>query len=113
MIVVVYLDHGIFHPVAVLFFSKKQFLGEVLSFQIEEPQNEVVNLYRTTRLVLLRASYCANLRRETLCRPDSREENRCFSNVLEKNHSAKNKVSIKLGQRYAATPTTVSMNTGL
>ena len=32
-IVVVYLGHGIFHPVAVLFFSPNQFLGEVLRTQ--------------------------------------------------------------------------------
>ena len=30
-----YLGHGIFHPVAI-YFSPKQFLGEVLSSQIEE-----------------------------------------------------------------------------
>ena len=41
MILVVYLSHGIFRPVAVLFFlPKKQFLGEVLSSEIEEPQKK-------------------------------------------------------------------------
>ena len=34
MILVVYLDHGMVHPVAELVYSN-QFLGEVLSSQIE------------------------------------------------------------------------------
>ena len=36
----VYLGHGIFHPVALSYFSKDQLLGEVLSFQIEEPHKK-------------------------------------------------------------------------
>ena len=39
LIVVVYLDHGMFHLVAVLFFSKSV-LEEVLSSQIEETQKK-------------------------------------------------------------------------
>ena len=41
MILVVYLGHGSFHPVALSFFSSSiSFWGEVLSSQIEEPQKE-------------------------------------------------------------------------
>ena len=48
MILAVYLGHKIFHPVAVLFFSKSV-MGEVLSSQIEEYlRQKVVHLYRST-----------------------------------------------------------------
>ena len=40
MILVVYLGHGMFHPVTVLFFLPIRFGGEVLSSQIEEPQKK-------------------------------------------------------------------------
>ena len=36
LILVVYLGHGIFHPVAFFKLSPNQFLGEVLSYRIEE-----------------------------------------------------------------------------
>ena len=43
MILVVYLGHGIFHPVEYHFFvfSSIQCLEEVLSSQIEEPQKQI------------------------------------------------------------------------
>ena len=52
MVLVVYLGHGIFHPVQRLYFSPKtQFLGEVLSSQIgENREKKVVHLYRSARL---------------------------------------------------------------
>ena len=52
MILAVYLGHGIFRPVVVLSFSPNQFVGGMLSSKIEEPQKNVVHLYRSTRLRL-------------------------------------------------------------
>ena len=50
-ILVAYLGHGIFNPVAVLFFSKSVFGRCLLCSQIEEPQKKqwLVHLYRSTR----------------------------------------------------------------
>ena len=36
MILVVYIGHGIVHPVEAIYFSSKKFSGEVLRTQIEE-----------------------------------------------------------------------------
>ena len=48
---VVYLGHGMCHPVLVLVFCPKSvlFLLQVLSSQAEEPQNKTVHLYGSTR----------------------------------------------------------------
>ena len=40
LIFFVYLGHGMFHPVAISYLSRNQFLREVLSSQIEEPRKE-------------------------------------------------------------------------
>ena len=54
MILVVYLGHGIFHPVCStrsFIFLQVRFLGEVLSSSIEEPEEKkwLVHLYRSRR----------------------------------------------------------------
>ena len=51
MILVVYLSHRIFHPVAVSFFSPNQFFGRGLQVaKLRNLRKNVVHIYRSTRL---------------------------------------------------------------
>ena len=58
------------------------------------------------RFVLIQLLNCANLRREHRVGHADRRESRCSSDALEKKISflPKNKVGMKLGQRYPGIP---------
>ena len=58
MILIVHLGHGDFTSGSSFDFSPDQFLGEVLSSQIEGPKKKAVHLYRTNSTIGTISSMC-------------------------------------------------------